>query len=86
MSPQIPGRSVSSLWSVDFGATHSDLIKANLDTMVDYENSKLASYRSYSHDAIRIYGFTMKQTANGAVKAKMSIKDGLRLVYFKLPF
>ena len=49
-----------------------------MDTMVDYVNPKLMSYRSFSHDAIQIYGFTMKKSANGAVKAKMSIKDGLR--------
>ena len=46
--------------------------------MVDYVSSKLTSYRSFSHDAIRIYGFGFKHTTNGAVKAKMSIKDGLR--------
>ena len=46
--------------------------------MVDYVSSKLTSYRSFSHDAILIYGFGMKRSDNGAVKAKMSIKDGLR--------
>ena len=46
--------------------------------MVDYANSKLDKYRSVSHDAIQIYGFGMKNSDNGAVKAKMSIKDGLR--------
>ena len=49
-----------------------------MDTMVDYVSSKLTSYRSFSHDAILIFGFTMKQSDNGAVKARMSIKDGLR--------
>ena len=49
-----------------------------MDTMVDYASPKLASYRSFSHDAIQIYGYGMKNSANGAVKAKMSIKDGLR--------
>ena len=49
-----------------------------MDTMVDYVSPKLASYRSVTHDAIQIYGFAMKNSANGAVKAKMSIKDGLR--------
>ena len=49
-----------------------------MDTMVDYVSSDLTSYRSFSHDAIKIYGFGMKNSANGAVKAKMSIKDGLR--------
>ena len=49
-----------------------------MDTMVDYVSSKLTSYRPFSHDAIQIYGLSMKNSANGAVKAKMSIKDGLR--------
>ena len=49
-----------------------------MDTMVDYVSSKLTSYRSFSHDAIQIFGFGMKSSDNGAVKAKMSIKDGLR--------
>ena len=53
-----------------------------MDTMVDYVNPKLTSpgpfNRTFSHDAILIYGFSMKNSANGAVKAKMSIKDGLR--------
>ena len=54
------------------------MFKQNMDTMVDYVSSKLTSYRSVSHDAILIYGFGMKHTTNGAVKAKMTIKDGLR--------
>ena len=49
-----------------------------MDTMVDYASPKLADYRSVSHDAILIYGFVMKNSANGAVMAKMSINDGLR--------
>ena len=49
-----------------------------MDTMVDYVSPKLASNRSVTHDAIQIYGFAMKNSANGVVKAKMSIKDGLR--------
>ena len=54
------------------------LFQPNMDTMLDYTHADLASYRSFSHDAIRIFGFTMKHTTNGALKAKMSIKDGLR--------
>ena len=42
----------------------------------------LDSYRSFTHDAVLIHGFTMKRTTNGAVKAKFTIKDGLRLVSF----
>ena len=49
-----------------------------MDTLVDYVSTELDSYRSFTHYAIRIYGFGMKHTSNGAVKARMSIKDGLR--------
>ena len=49
-----------------------------MDTMVDYASPKVASYRSVSHDAIQIYGFGLKNSDNGAVKAKMKIMDGLR--------
>ena len=53
-------------------------IKPTMDTMVDYTNPILDSYRSLTHDAILIYGFVIEQAASGAVKAKFSIEDGLR--------
>ena len=49
-----------------------------MDTMVKYEVPKLESFRSFSHDAVEIYGFMMKDTLTGAVKAKFTVKDGLR--------
>ena len=51
-----------------------------MDTIIDYTNQMLDSYRSFTHDAVLIHGFTMKKTTNGAVKAKFTIKDGLRFV------
>ena len=56
-----------------------------MDTMLDYTSTQLNSFRSFSHDAINIFGFSLKQTENGAVKAKMSIKDGLRLATYYMP-
>ena len=49
------------------------IFQENMDTMLDYVSSKLTSYRSFSHDAIQIFGFIMKSSDNGAVKANMSI-------------
>ena len=56
----------------------NEVVNPNMDILVDYVSTELSSYRSFTHDAIRIHGFAMKHTSNGAVKAKMSIKDGLR--------
>ena len=55
-----------------------------MDTVLDYKSIQLNTYRSSTHDAINIFGFSMKHTQNGAVKAKMSIKDGLRLVTYMI--
>lgn len=49
-----------------------------MDTMISIDDPKLDRYRSFSHDAVMLYGFTMKDTKTGAVKAKFTIKDGLR--------
>ena len=68
--------------SLDAGETiplmTNEVVNPNMDTLVDYVSTELNSYRSFTHDAIRIYGFGIKQTSNGAVKAKIVIKDGLR--------
>ena len=51
-----------------------------MDTMVDYTNTILDSFRSDVFDAIMIYGFTVGNAATGVVKAKMKILDGLRFI------
>ena len=51
-----------------------------MDTMVDYTNTILDSFRSDVFDAIMIYGFTVGNAATGVVKAKLKILDGLRLI------
>ena len=42
-----------------------------MDTMVDYTNSILNSFRSNVYDAIMIYGFTVGKADTGTVKAKL---------------
>ena len=51
-----------------------------MDTMVDYANSILNTFRTNVYDSIMIYGFTVGKAATGIVKAKLKILDGLRLV------
>ena len=49
-----------------------------MDTMVDYSNSILNSFRTNVFDAIMIYGFLIGKATTGIVKAKLKIHDGLR--------
>ena len=52
-----------------------------MDTMVDYSNSILNSFRTNVFDAIMIYGFLLGKATDGTtgiVKAKLTIFDGLR--------
>ena len=51
-----------------------------METMVDYDNVILNSFRSNVYDAIMIYGFLMGKAATGIVKAKLKIFDGLRCI------
>ena len=51
-----------------------------MDTMISIDDPKLDPYRSFSHDAVMLYGFTMKDATTGAVKTKFTIKDGLKYV------
>ena len=56
------------------------LFKSELDTLVDYKNSILTSYRSLTHDAIMIYGFDIEHASGGVLKTTFTIEDGLRWV------
>ena len=51
-----------------------------METMVDYDNVILNSFRSNVYDAIMIYGFLMGKASTGIVKAKLKIFDGLRCI------
>ena len=49
-----------------------------MDVLVDYTNSLLDQYRSFTHDAILIYGFIPENSSTGAIKATILIENGLR--------
>ena len=47
---------------------------------MDYKNSVLDQYRSFTHDAILIYGFIPENATSGVIKARFIIENGLRFV------
>ena len=54
-----------------------------MDVMVDkylacFVTSLLHQYRTFTHDAILIYGFIPDNASTGAIKALFTIEDGLR--------
>ena len=49
-----------------------------MDVLVDYTNSLLGQYRSFTHDAILIYGFIPEKSSTGSIKATILIENGLR--------
>ena len=51
-----------------------------MDVLVDYANPVLEQYRSFTHDAIFIYGFIPENASTGAIKGRFIIAEGLRLV------
>ena len=52
-----------------------------MDALIDYANPVLQQYRSFSHDAIFIYGFIPENASTGAIKGRFIIAEGLRLVH-----
>mgnify|MGYP003338730657 CR=1 FL=1 len=56
------------------------IFKSTMDTLVDYTNSLLDTYRSLTHDAIMIYGFIPDNASTATLKARFKIQDGIRLV------
>ena len=52
-----------------------------MNVLVDYTNSMLDQYRSFTHDAILIYGFIPENTSTGAIKATITVENGLRSVF-----
>ena len=54
-----------------------EIINQEMDTMVDYTNSILNSFRTNIFDAVMIYGFGVGKASTGIVKAKVKILDGL---------
>ena len=51
-----------------------------MDILVDYTNPLLQQYRSFTHDAIFIYGFIPENAQTGTIKGSFIIAEGLRSV------
>ena len=49
-----------------------------MDILVDYTSPLLEQYRSFTHDAIFIYGFIPENAQTGAIKGSFIIAEGLR--------
>ena len=54
------------------------VVNPDMELHVEYGTSDIESYRTVTHDAIKIYGFRFKNNVNGKIKAKFIIEDGLR--------
>ena len=55
-----------------------------MDMMVDYTNALLEQYRTFTHDAILIYGFIPDNASTGTIEAVFTIEEGVRsvIIYF----
>ena len=51
-----------------------------MDVLVDYTNPLLEQYRSFTHDAILIYGFIPENTSTGAIKGVFKIDYDMLLI------
>ena len=49
-----------------------------MDTLIDYTNPLLDSYRSSTHDAILVYGFIPDRASSGVIKTTFMLEDALR--------
>ena len=56
----------------------NSVVNADMQLHVDYGTVEIQSYRSLTHDVIKIYGFRFKNTETGKVKGTFRIEDGLR--------
>ena len=54
------------------------VVNPAMELHVEYGTSDIESYRTVTHDVIKIYGFRFKNNENGQIKAKFRIEDGLR--------
>lgn len=56
----------------------NSVINADMQLHVEYGTAEIQSYRSLTHDVIKIYGFRFKNTETGMVKGTFRIEEGLR--------
>ena len=55
------------------------VVNADMQLHVEYSTTEIESYRSLTHDVIKIYGFRFKNTENGMLKGTFRIEEGLRI-------
>ena len=64
------------------------VVNGDMQLHVEYGTADIESYRSLTHDVIKIYGFRFRNTEPGKVKGTFRIEEGLRkgvtLLQFKL--
>ena len=54
------------------------VVNVDMEQHVEYGTTAIESYRSLTHDVIKIYGFRFKNIENGMLKGTFRIEEGLR--------
>ena len=54
------------------------VVNVDMEQHVEYGTTEIQSYRSLTHDVIKIYGFRFKNTETGMLKGTFRIEEGLR--------
>ena len=54
------------------------VVNVDMQLHVEYGTADIQSYRSLTHDVIKVYGFRFKNTETGTVKGTFRIEEGLR--------
>ena len=54
------------------------VVNPDMELHVEYGTSDIESYRTVTHDVMKIYGFRFENNENGQIKAIFRIEEGLR--------
>ena len=54
------------------------VVNVDMEYHVEYTTTDIQSYRSFTHDVIKIYGFRFKNAETGMLKGTFRIEEGLR--------
>ena len=54
------------------------VVNVHMEQHVEYGITEIQSYRSLTHDVIKIYGFRFKNAETGILKGSFRIEEGLR--------
>ena len=76
ISFKIPKKDVTPAQSIPIMTNF--VVNPDMELHVEYGTTDIESYRTVTHDVIKIYGFRFKNNVNGQIKAKFIIEDGLR--------